>query len=67
MKLAEETIRRVTPGVLATLVVAVGWGATLNRVVWGQPNTDFSSNNVGLITSQGNSPRQMQLGLKLYW
>jgi hypothetical protein len=38
-----------------------------NRVIWGAPNTDFSSNNFGLINSQANSPRQMQLGLKLYW
>ena len=38
-----------------------------NRVVWGAPNTDFSSNNFGLINTQGNSPRQMQIGLKLYW
>jgi hypothetical protein len=38
-----------------------------DRVVWGAPNTDFNSNNFGLITTQGNSPRQMQLGLKLYW
>lgn len=39
----------------------------LNRVVWGAPNTDFNNTNFGLITSTGNSPRQMQLGLKLYW
>ena len=39
----------------------------LNRIVWGAPNTDFNNNNFGLITSTGNSPRQMQLGLKLYW
>jgi hypothetical protein len=38
-----------------------------NRVVWGAPNTDFNSANFGQITTQGNSPRQMQLGLKLYW
>ena len=38
-----------------------------NRVVWGAPNTDFSSHNFGLITRLANSPRQMQLGLKLYW
>ena len=38
-----------------------------NRVIWGAPNTDFSSNNFGLITSQANLPRQMQLGLKFYW
>ena len=38
-----------------------------NRVVWNAPNTDFSSNNFGLVTSQFNLPRQMQLGVKLYW
>lgn len=38
-----------------------------NRVIWGAPNSDFNSNNFGLINSQGNSPRQMQFGLKLYW
>jgi hypothetical protein len=38
-----------------------------NRVVWGAPNTDFSNNNFGLVTTQNNLPRQMQLGLKLYW
>ena len=38
-----------------------------NRVIWGAPNTDFSSANFGLINSLGNSPRQMQVGLKLYW
>jgi carboxypeptidase family protein len=38
-----------------------------NRVIWGAPNTDFSSSNFGLITAQGNSPRQMQIGLKVYW
>lgn len=38
-----------------------------NRVVWGRPNTDFSSNNFGLITTPANSPRQMQIGLKLCW
>jgi hypothetical protein len=32
------------------------------------PGTDFSnSNTFGLITAQANSPRRMQLGLKLYW
>jgi hypothetical protein len=38
-----------------------------NRVVFGAPNTNFSSNSFGAITSQSNSPRRMQLGLKLYW
>jgi hypothetical protein len=38
-----------------------------NRIMWDAPNTDFSSNNFGLITRQANTPRQMQIGLKLYW
>jgi hypothetical protein len=38
-----------------------------NRIVWGAPNTDFNSASFGQITSQGNSPRQMQFGLKMYW
>ena len=38
-----------------------------NRVIWGAPNTDFNNTNFGLINSTANSPRQMQLGLKLYW
>ena len=38
-----------------------------NRVVWGAPEQNFNSANFGLITSQGNSPRQTQIGVKLYW
>jgi hypothetical protein len=38
-----------------------------NRVVWGAPEQNFNSANFGLITSQANAPRQMQLGVKLYW
>ena len=40
----------------------------LNRVIWGAPaSTDGTNNNFGRINSTANSPRQMQLGLKLYW
>ena len=38
-----------------------------NRIVWGAPETNFSSNNFGVISTQANTPRQMQLGVKLYW
>lgn len=37
----------------------------LNRVVLGAPSTDFSAGNFGRISSQGNSPRVIQFGLKL--
>jgi hypothetical protein len=38
-----------------------------NRVVWGAPNVNFSSAAFGQISSQANTPRQMQIGLKFYW
>ncbi len=39
----------------------------LNRVVFSSPTTNLNSNSFGVITGQQNAPRQMQLGLKLYW
>jgi hypothetical protein len=38
-----------------------------NRIWWGAPEANFSSANFGMITTQSNSPRQMQFGVKLYW
>jgi hypothetical protein len=38
-----------------------------NRVIWGAPNTNFSSATFGVVSSQANNPRRTQLGLKLYW
>ena len=38
-----------------------------NRVVWGPPDTNFSSSTFGVISSQANLPRQLQFGLKFYW
>ena len=37
----------------------------LNRVRWGGPDGGLTSNNFGRITSLGNSPRQLQLGMKV--
>lgn len=40
----------------------------LNRVVFSAPGTlNINSTAFGTVTSQSNTPRQMQLGLKLYW
>ena len=39
----------------------------LNRVVFNQPDTNITSGTFGRITSQFNSPRQMQFGLKLHF
>jgi len=37
----------------------------LNRVQFGAPNTSVTSNQFGQISTQANSPRQIQFGLKL--
>ena len=38
----------------------------LNRVIFGTGNNNLDSNTFGQVTT-ANSPRQMQVGLKLYW
>jgi hypothetical protein len=38
-----------------------------NTVRFGSPNTSVTSNQFGQISSQANSPRQLQGGLKLIW
>jgi len=38
-----------------------------NRVVFGSPQTSLNSTTFGVISSQANTPRQMQGGLRLYW
>ena len=37
----------------------------LNQVVFGMPNTTLNSNQFGVISSQANSPRAIQFGLKV--
>lgn len=39
----------------------------LNRVQFGSPNTSVTSSSFGVVTSQANRPRQLQLGVKLLW
>ncbi len=38
-----------------------------NTPRFGGPNTGVTSATRGVISAQGNSPRQIQFGLKLYW
>jgi hypothetical protein len=40
---------------------------TLNHPTFGAPNTTVGTSSFGLITSQANSPREVQLGLKVYF
>jgi hypothetical protein len=39
----------------------------LNRVQFGSPNTSVSSTSFGVVTSQANTPRQIQFGVKVLW
>ncbi|MFN0105519.1 MAG: carboxypeptidase regulatory-like domain-containing protein [Bryobacteraceae bacterium] len=39
----------------------------LNHPIFGSPNTTVTSGAFGAITSQANSPRQIQFGLKFLW
>ena len=38
-----------------------------NRVEWGAPNSNFSNNAFGQVTSTANDPRQMKVALKMYF
>jgi hypothetical protein len=38
-----------------------------NRVQFGGPSTNLNSSSFGIVSSQANSPRQLQGALKLYW
>lgn len=38
-----------------------------NRTVFGTGNTNLNSNAFGVVSDQVNAPRQMQVGLKIYW
>jgi hypothetical protein len=39
----------------------------LNRTVFSNPNTNLNSSAFGIVSGQANSPRDMQMALKLYW
>jgi hypothetical protein len=39
----------------------------LNYVQFGSPNTSVTSSSFGVVTSQANTPRQLQFGLKAIW
>ena len=39
----------------------------LNRVQFGSPNMSVTSSSFGVVTSQANTPRQLQFGVKLLW
>jgi hypothetical protein len=39
----------------------------LNRTIFGTGSTNLNAGNFGQVTSQSNTPRQLQMGLKIYW
>jgi hypothetical protein len=38
-----------------------------NRTQFGNPNANLNSSTFGVVSSQANTPRQMQVAMKLYW
>src|SRR5262249_26357542 len=38
-----------------------------NRTIFGTGNANLNAGTFGQVTSQVNDPRQMQVGLKVYW
>ncbi len=38
-----------------------------NRTIFGTGSTNLDSTTFGTVTSQANTPRQLQMGLKIYW
>ena len=52
-----------------TLQLNFRWEAfnLFNRALFGTGSTNLNSATFGVVTSQTNDPRRMQLGLKLYW
>jgi hypothetical protein len=39
----------------------------LNRAQFSGPNTSVTSGSFGVVSSQANTPRQLQFGLKMLW
>lgn len=38
-----------------------------NRVIFGTGSANLNAGNFGIVTNQANDPRQLQVGLKVYW
>ncbi len=38
-----------------------------NRTLFSTGSTNLDSTSFGVVSSQSNEPRRMQVGLKLYW
>jgi hypothetical protein len=59
------SLRRMREG--ASLQIRAETINGFNHPKFGWPNTTFESPTFGQITSQSNTPRQLQLGAKLYF
>ncbi len=51
----------------ARLQFRAEWFNATNTPIFGQPNTSFGAVNFGIINSQSNNPRQIQLALRMYF
>ena len=60
-------IKEVRPAQALRLQLRIEAFNLFDYVQFGSPNTTLSSATVGQVTSQANSPRQMQFGVKAIW
>ena len=60
-------IKEVRPAPALRLQLRIEAFNLFDYVQFGSPNTTLSSATVGQVTSQANSPRQLQFGVKAIW
>jgi outer membrane receptor protein involved in Fe transport len=62
------TISKNVPlGTRARVQVRADLFNLFNRTQFGSPNTTVTSASFGTVTTQANGPREVQLGVKLFW
>jgi hypothetical protein len=59
--------KEVQPAAGLRLQVRIEAFNLLNYTQFGNPNTTLNSASIGQVTTQANSPRQMQFGVKMLW
>ncbi len=62
-----SVFKEVQPTAGLRLQVRIEAFNLLNYTQFGNPNTTLNSASIGQVTSQANSPRQMQFGVKMLW
>lgn len=62
-----SVFKEVRPTAALRLQVRIEEFNLLNYTQFGSPNTTVNNASIGQVTTQANSPRQMQFGVKMLW